>query len=160
MVSTAAWACIEFLQGVYHDKRKNHQPCLNSRLGLHWVFTRPMENRASAGLRSVSTAAWACIEFLLCISGKKYREYLAESQQPLGLALSFYNHQGVQKMKLRSGLNSRLGLHWVFTKLHFWKNNCHQIKSLNSRLGLHWVFTLWRNISSVSRFCKSVSAGL
>ena len=116
MVSTAAWACIEFLQGVYHDKRKNHQPCLNSRLGLHWVFTRPMENRASAGLRSVSTAAWACIEFF---PGQWKTELLLDweaSQQPLGLALSFYSASpGKNTGNTWRSLNSRLGLHWVFT---------------------------------------------
>ena len=60
----------------------------------------------------ISTAAWACIEFLrffLCASlGYSART----SQQPLGLVLSFYKIQnGKFFTKKKESLNSRLGLY-------------------------------------------------
>ena len=140
---------------------------LNSRLGLHWVFTcRPplcgwalrcyvstaawacieflpivWSGTTSTEMCQVSTAAWACIEFLpFRRNGKEYKtifwsqqplglalsfyriavrehwEDEASSQQPLGLALSFYDREDpIDRMVWNYCLNSRLGLHWVFT---------------------------------------------
>ena len=89
MVSTAAWACIEFLPALAELDLQPAADGLNSRLGLHWVFTtknspNPLTNAAT-------------------------------SQQPLGLALSFYMNYPGQFGISAWGLNSRLGLHWVFT---------------------------------------------
>ena len=64
-VSTAALACIEFLQSI----------CKIIIL--------------QSGC--VSTAAWACIEFLHCHCYERLTNNSRESQQPLGLVLSFYN---------------------------------------------------------------------
>ena len=62
--STAAWACIEFLQIAECNEDRNR-----------WS--------------KVSTAAWACIEFLR-LAMPVAAHGLTASQQPLGLVLSFY----------------------------------------------------------------------
>ena len=62
-VSTAAWACIEFLHCSIAERKQ---------------FAS-----------QVSTAAWACIEFLR-LAMPVAAHGLTASQQPLGLVLSFY----------------------------------------------------------------------
>ena len=89
IVSTAAWACIEFLP--------SHE-CAEAFGGLIWV----------------STAAWACIEFLPAQEwlNNDLQATTALSQQPLGLALSFYKQNDAFKRMLDvKSHNSRLGLH-------------------------------------------------
>ena len=86
MVSTAAWACIEFLRQLYRirftdTKAESQQP-----LGLALSFYTIIWVSNVTGRAWVSTAAWACIEFLPC-----------------------YVPQGMETMK--DSLNSRLGLH-------------------------------------------------
>ena len=67
---------------------------------------------------------------------------LTGSQQPLGLALSFYKTEFRLALTLINlCLNSRLGLHWVFTRWSRWQEFFIRCERLNSRLGLHWVFT-------------------
>ena len=113
-VSTAAWACIEFLHRYtqanfcleVHQVSTAAWACIEFLLEALAYMTADRE----AG---VSTAAWACIEFL------HYNEMSEEvvnvfvSQQPLGLALSFYQFvDSVWASRFAlSGLNSRLGLH-------------------------------------------------
>ena len=64
VVSTAAWACIEFLQRewdyAFYKAMKSQQP-----LGLVLSFYFALCLVFSSLPPFVSTAAWACIEFLL-----------------------------------------------------------------------------------------------
>ena len=110
LVSTAAWACIEFLLALsfykWYELRESQQP-----LGLALSFYEQEHEKILNIALNVSTAAWACIEFLLGTA-----DYLPNgqkmSQQPLGLALSFYLASEVRRfLRLSGRLNSRLGLH-------------------------------------------------
>ena len=164
-VPTAASACIEFLleftdfELAFHhesqqplrlalsfyekNERKNCQSwtwSLNSRFGLYWVFTALVWTTKTPTRKS--------------------------SQQPLRLVLSFYQIEHRLPRETRFSPNSRFGLHWVFTCPAYCKGRdgrlgvstavsacieflppTHRAKTmpalsrLNSRFGLHWVFT-------------------
>ena len=71
LVSTAAWACIEFLQFARPIEYKAAFPRSQQPLGLALSFyVHTWADWFVAVRMGVSTAAWACIEFLLNIDNR------------------------------------------------------------------------------------------
>ena len=88
-VSTAAWACIEFLHCSIAE-RKQFASQVSTAAWACIEFLQIAEcNEDRNRWSKVSTAAWACIEFLR-LAMPVAAHGLTASQQPLGLVLSFY----------------------------------------------------------------------
>ena len=85
---------------------KSQQP-----LGLALSFYNDDQSGSAGVNRIVSTAAWACIEFLLEMEMQNSVLQIHVSQQPLGLVLSFYVIVDGQWREPSRRLNSRLGLY-------------------------------------------------
>ena len=86
--STAAWACIEFLRTEFQAEVIQRFNTSQQPLGLALSFYS-FRARILYCAFDVPTAAWACIEFLQKICLVMYWNVFRKSQQPLGLALSF-----------------------------------------------------------------------
>ena len=136
-VSTAAWACIEFLRKESKNMQKRDEKGVSTAAWACIEFLPATRRSSSSKFASVSTAAWACIEFLQPQSFYIDLNANNPSQQPLGLALSFYISPTLNSSKSSLTSQQPLGLALSFYSGLRGETGGAPVRCLNSRLGLH-----------------------